>query len=138
MFQLVWHFLKRFGSFLQAVRHFLFTWTWQPWCLGVPLRGTIVDCCHANELVRFKISVLCTRLRSKYIRVLNIIVMNVNVANWHMNVYAKFWQFLEVVGVNIFGMAYLSNLACFRIFLSSQLFLAVAIQWVTSERTIFT
>jgi len=32
LFQLVWHFLKRFGIFLQVVWHFLFTWTWQPWC----------------------------------------------------------------------------------------------------------
>jgi len=29
--QLVWHFLKRFGIFVQVVWHFLFTWTWQPW-----------------------------------------------------------------------------------------------------------
>jgi len=31
LFQLVWHFLKWFGIFLQVVWHFLFTWTWQPW-----------------------------------------------------------------------------------------------------------
>jgi len=30
LFQLVWHFLKRFGIFLEVVWHFLFTWTWKP------------------------------------------------------------------------------------------------------------
>jgi len=34
LFQLVWHFLKRFGIFLQVVWHFLSTWTWQPWASG--------------------------------------------------------------------------------------------------------
>jgi len=41
LFQLVWHFLKRFGIFLQVVWHFLFTWTWQPW-LGMTLLLCVV------------------------------------------------------------------------------------------------
>ena len=40
LFQLVWHFLKRFGIFLQVVWHFLFTWTWQPWLVDLCYRLT--------------------------------------------------------------------------------------------------
>jgi len=38
-----------------------------------------------------------------------------SVANWHIFMpILKFWHFLEVVGINIFDLAYLSNLASFR------------------------